>query len=411
MLRSNWRWGTTLRLFGVSLAVPFVLSALLISMALVVVAIGALWVPPLANTLRSCAARICELLQPNASHPLRVPQLVTSPGHGFTERAKSSGALLSDGQTYKLIGWAFAYSIVGLILVAMSFGLIGWGIRAAIGLPLQEALWNDSASEWIGPFHIIGDAMLPTAFGVGIALILIGLVSEPVWRWLNARFTQAFWGIDQEAELAEQVDELTRSRAQVTRDAATELQRIEREVHDGTQAQLAAIGLTIGTAEAVMESDPDRARELLAHARQTTQDALAELRALMRGIRPPVLADRGLGDALRALAIDTSTTITTDISIAGRPDSSVEMVAYFASRELITNAIKYAQSTRIRVAARQERGTLIVSVEDDGVGGARIVPGHGLATIRERIVALGGTLHIDSASTGSIARMEIPCAS
>lgn len=132
----------------------------------------------------------------------------------------------------------------------------------------------------------------------------------------------------------------------------------------------------------------------------------------MRGIRPPILADRGLGPALEALALDAAIAVATRIELPERLDAGLETAAYFAVRELVGNAIKHAGATRVAVTARIVGARLVVGVVDDGRGGAVVVPGHGLEGVRRRLAAFDGTLAIDSPAGGPTAvRIEAPCAS
>jgi signal transduction histidine kinase len=170
--------------------------------------------------------------------------------------------------------------------------------------------------------------------------------------------------------------------------------------------------MKLGTAEALLDQEPQRARDLIEQAREDSSTALTELRDLMRGIRPPVLADRGLGPALEALALDATTTISTQVDVQGRLDDSLEAAVYFAARELIANAIKHGRASRVTLAANSDATTLTVTINDDGQGGATLVPGHGLEGTRRRLRVFDGRLIVISPVGGPTSiRIEVPCGS
>ncbi|MFF8378187.1 sensor histidine kinase [Streptomyces sp. NPDC015661] len=216
--------------------------------------------------------------------------------------------------------------------------------------------------------------------------------------------------------LAERVEELTAQRADVTNIQAAEIRRIERDLHDGAQARLVGLGLSLATAEKLMESDPERAKALMKEARAGATASLTELRELVRGINPPVLSDRGLVDAVRALALDSPLDVTVDADLRHRQDPPVESALYFAVAELLSNAVKHAGATRVRISLRAEaEGTgtgVVVDVEDDGRGGAFVRDGGGLAGLGRRLAVFDGTLEIISPAGGPTrVTLEVPCAS
>ena len=144
------------------------------------------------------------------------------------------------------------------------------------------------------------------------------------------------------AALTAQVEHLAETRAVAVDTAAAELRRLERDLHDGAQARLVALGINLRAAEKLIRTSPDDAAALVAECRETSAQALAELRDLVRGIYPPVLADRGLGDAVRALALDCPVPVVTEISLPGRPPAPVESAVYFAVAEVLNNVAKHA---------------------------------------------------------------------
>lgn len=204
---------------------------------------------------------------------------------------------------------------------------------------------------------------------------------------------------------------LTETRRDAVDTSAAELRRIERDLHDGAQARLVAVGMDLGTIEALLDKDPAKAKELIAQARTSSVEALAELRELVRGIHPPVLAERGLGDAVRALALRLPVTTEVSVDLPGRAEAPVESAAYFAVSEVLTNAVKHSGADRIWADLHHADGMLRVSVTDNGKGGAVIEAGSGLAGVERRLGTFDGVLAVSSPAGGpTMVTMEIPCA-
>jgi signal transduction histidine kinase len=206
------------------------------------------------------------------------------------------------------------------------------------------------------------------------------------------------------------IRELEETRAGAVDVQETELRRIERDLHDGAQARLVALGMSIGMAEEKLRTDPEAARALLAEARGDAKQALEELRDLARGIHPPILTDRGLEAAITALVGRGPVPVTLAVDLPGRLPAAVETAAYFVVAEALANAIKHADATRIDIRIRRADGTVVAEIEDDGQGGADPA-GNGLAGLEQRVRALDGTLRIVSPAGGpTTVRAELPCA-
>ncbi len=209
----------------------------------------------------------------------------------------------------------------------------------------------------------------------------------------------------------ERIAVLEQTRADAVDLEQSELARIERDLHDGAQARLVALGLSIGMAEQKLASDPAAAQALLADARQGTREALEELRSLARGIHPPVLADRGLEAAVSGLAGRTPLAVSVEVDVPRRLPPPVETAAYFVVAEALANAGKHSRARRVEIAIRTEGGRLVVEVVDDGVGGAD-PEGNGLRGLARRVGALDGRLEVRSPAGGPTAiRAVIPCGS
>jgi signal transduction histidine kinase len=210
--------------------------------------------------------------------------------------------------------------------------------------------------------------------------------------------------------LTARVERLTRTRAEAADSAAAELRRLERDLHDGAQARLVALGINLRTAEKLIETSPVEAVALVADCRNTATLALSELRGLVRGIYPPVLADRGLADAVMALALDCPVLTLTDIKLAGRPPAPVESAAYFTVAEALSNAAKHAEANTIHVWLSHDGHMLRAEVHDDGVGGADPRNGTGLSGMERRLAAFDGILAVSSPIGGpTIVVIEVPC--
>jgi signal transduction histidine kinase len=211
--------------------------------------------------------------------------------------------------------------------------------------------------------------------------------------------------------LAERIAELESSRAGVVDQQEDELRRIERDLHDGAQARIVALGMSLGMAEQKLASDPEGAREMLADARRGAREALEELRDLARGIHPPVLADRGLEAAISALASRTPLHVRVSVDLDRRPAPPVESAAYFIVAEALANVGKHARAEHVDIAVRRRLDSLMVEVVDDGVGGATAT-GSGLQGLAKRVEALDGSLELLSPTGGpTTVRALMPCGS
>ncbi|WP_424888855.1 sensor histidine kinase [Streptomyces sp. XH2] len=292
----------------------------------------------------------------------------------------------------------------------------------------DPANWRDLRFTGIVPFTAGVVAALPPA-GVAAAVLgsvrpetaahlvgalglVVAIASAPyAWRPV-VPVAVRFLRPSSTMALADRVDELTAQRADATVAQAAEIRRIERDLHDGAQARLVALGLSLATAEKLMEADPARARALMRDAQAGATASLAELRELIRGISPPVLNERGLVDAVRALALDMPLDVAVSAATPLRLDPPIESAVYFGIAELLTNAVKHARATRAYVSLTRDETGIVAEVEDDGRGGAGIRTGGGLAGLHRRLAAFDGTLEITSPPGGPTrARMMVPCES
>jgi signal transduction histidine kinase len=209
--------------------------------------------------------------------------------------------------------------------------------------------------------------------------------------------------------LRERVHDLRGSRQRILDAADAERRRIERDLHDGAQQRMVAVAMTLGLAEARMESDPASAAPLIAQARKEAQLAVKELRELARGIHPALLSERGLGAALEALA----SRCPVPVEIGGVPEipicAPVESATYYITAEALTNVAKYAHASTARVQLAVDDDTLRVQISDDGIGGADPTIGTGLRGLHDRVEALDGNLEVESPpGAGTTVSVELP---
>ena len=271
----------------------------------------------------------------------------------------------------------------------------------------DRATWRDLA--WLLEVQSIGFALELSAL-IAFLILPLGYWGSPLLLRTDAATTRLLIG-PQDEQLRERIGQLETSRADTVDHSAAELRRIERDLHDGAQAQLVALGMNLGLAEELVTRDPAAAVALIAEARESSTTALQELRSLVRGIHPPVLADRGLSGGVEALALAQPRPVDVDIDLPGRPPAPVESAVYFAVAEALTNSAKHAAAQSSWVWVRHDGGSLTALVGDNGVGGAQLTPGGGLAGIESRLAAFDGTLSMASPLGGpTIVTLKVPCA-
>jgi signal transduction histidine kinase len=276
-------------------------------------------------------------------------------------------------------------------------GLVAFGVYQLIALAVfSSTAGNGAWYDWLA-----GMTSTATVCELAVGSVIAGIVL--------GRYTFVH-DMVQRMTLTSRVEQLTQTRAEAVDAAAAELRRLERDLHDGAQARLVAIGLSLRALEKMIPVNPGAAVALAVECREASALALADLRDLVRGIYPPVLAERGLADALRALALDSPGKVDTDIDLPGRPPAPVEAAAYFAAAEALSNVAKHADARQTLVRAYHTDGMLRVEVTDDGRGGADASSGTGLAGIERRLAAFDGILALSSPAGGpTIVVIEVPC--
>jgi signal transduction histidine kinase len=356
--------------------------------------------PVLVLATRLCAMVTRRLLA--RWYDLAIPEPYRSPSAAGSRLRRRIGHLLTDPGTWRDLLWASLGGCAGGLMllapvVAAGVGLVAFiGSRVISTIPPPAYPGNNSASILLAGFALVagGLALAPWTLR-GYATVAGGLLAPT----------------GSNAELERRVRHLTTTRTETIDASAAEIRRIERDLHDGAQARLVAMGMTLDVAGQLLDDDPAAARALLAEARDSSAKALSELRDLVRGIHPPVLAERGLGDAARELALDSPQRVRLASELSGRLPAPVESAAYFAVRELLANAAKHAPASRVTVDIRHDGQHLKIGVTDDGPGGADPARGSGLSGIERRLAAFDGILAVTSPPGGPTSvSMEIPCA-
>jgi len=333
--------------------------------------------------------------------------------------------------------WAVLLVPVALIGLTV-FGVRPWTVAAVLAALIVVARWPKIAADLVpvalaafavrgftiaaswpslaeGPGPVVMYGAIPVdspsaavlAGAEASAFLAFGawLVPRTIGAHLRTLFAQ-----DTDPDLASRVQQLTETRGHAIDAATSELRRIERDLHDGAQARLVALGMNLRAVERMLPGSPQAALGLVAEARETSLRALTELRDLIRGIYPPVLADRGLGHAVRALALDTPLPTELDIDLPGRLTAPVESACYFAVAEALANAVKHSGARRVHIRIQHKAGILRIEVADDGAGGADPARGTGLRGVERRLGTFDGILAVSSPPGGpTMIVMEVPC--
>ncbi|MGW4020087.1 sensor histidine kinase [Streptomyces sp. NPDC005009] len=381
----------------------FVLSA--VSISLIPIGIGLVTTPYVLTAVRTYANWRRVLAAEWGG--VRIPPSYRPIPKGANPWARTFG-MLGDPATWRDLGWLLVDMSAGFTTAVLPAALLLYPLE---GILIAVALWRVLPDGyWYGFVPVSDQATAIAAGALGIGLAFVSHFLAP--RVLSGHYhlTRAVLGTNR-GELTERVRVLTETRRDAVDTSAAELRRIERDLHDGAQARLVAMGMDLGTIEALIEKDPAKARELLAHARQSSAEALTELRELVRGIHPPVLAERGLGDAVRALALRLPVATEVNVELPGRAEAPVESAAYFAVSEVLTNAVKHSGADRIWIDLHHAEGHLRVTVTDNGRGGAVVGAGSGLTGVERRLGTFDGVLAVSSPVGGpTMVTMEMPCA-
>ncbi|MEV0790130.1 sensor domain-containing protein [Kribbella sp. NPDC050459] len=322
---------------------------------------------------------------------------------GLTSRAKLTFRRREQA-SMRALGYGFVLGTVVWPLSALFAGISATVLVTTLAAPVIA----DGDQMGMGPWT------MDTAREGLLFLLLFGPVFYVVSSYLigvvagaQASLAKAMLGPRQE-ELQRNLAELRRSRLDLVDAFETERVRIERHLHDGVQQRLVGLTMTLGLAE--LDLPDGEGRRLVVKAHAEAEAALADLRAAVRGIHPRVLVDHGLEAAVQEVADRMPLPVTLQLSIAARLPGPIEAAAYFVVSEALANVAKHAQASTCEVSGRVDRDRLVITIQDNGVGGARLGAGTGLTGLVTRLDALGGTLDVDSPPGGPTRlRMECPC--
>jgi len=335
--------------------------------------------------------------------PLRRPRTSGRPGFGGFLR--TLWLQFIDPWSWRGVASFAIATILGWLVVVL-LGVFASGVVLAFA-----PLFADG-----GSIPLAGTGLdVPVAWAVpaGIISAVVALAAIVGFAVLHGILARAVLVPSREAQLAEAARTSSAQHAGAVRAADVERTRIERDLHDGVQPRLVSVGMTLGLAQQKIDADPEAAKALISEAHTSTKAAITELRQLARGIHTSVLDDRGLDAALSALAGRSVIPVHLDVRLDGRCSRDAEAAAYFAIAEALTNAAKHSRATEVRVVVRRrDTGVLWARVEDDGIGGARIIAGGGLDGIVNRVLAASGEARIDSPNGGPTSvEVSLPCGS
>ncbi|MCR8579432.1 sensor histidine kinase [Streptomyces sp. Isolate_219] len=399
---SGRTWREFLYLF---LSLP--MSVLMFVYAITVISVGAgllvtfLGIPVLAGGLAGSRAlggleraRARALLGLDVADP--EPARASKPGlMGWV------GAVLKSGVSWRHLVYSVLHMpwAVFSFVFSVTFWSVGWGLLA---YPLWRwtflayldqpgiQMWGDGRGHGI---YLDTPADIGFTSGLGLLLVLAG-------PWVIHGLTQVdrvmVHGLLGPSSLATRVSQLESDRGVVVDTAAADLRRIERDLHDGAQARLAALAMDLGLAKEKLAEDPEAAARMVDEAHGEVKIALQELRDLARGIHPAILTDRGLGPALSALSARCTVPVTVTVDLDHRPAAAIEGIAYFTASELLQNVSRHARATSATLDVWRTADRLMVLVADNGGGGAHTGSGTGLAGLAERLDAVDGLLIVDS---------------
>ncbi|MFI7428375.1 sensor histidine kinase [Micromonospora sp. NPDC049836] len=393
--------------FGLPLAlVGFVLAiaGIALSAALLVTTLG---LPVLAGTLYVARA-LADLERLRLPAVLRQPRvrpvyLAPEPRSGYWRRILTP---MRDPQSWLDL----LHAVIKLVVTLPTFVLVlVWWALAVTGTLYGAYDWaiprgpgDQDLSQLLGMGDGTGARVaLNTSIGL-FALLTLPLVARACARIQGGLARSLLTGV---AEMRQRITTLEDQKRAAVSAEASALRRLERDIHDGPQQRLVRLAMDLSRARQQLAADPEAAGRTLDEAVAQTRETLDELRALSRGIAPPILVDRGLPSALAALAaralVPTELLVDDELgTAAGRLEPALESTAYFVVAEALTNVAKHSRAAACRVEVTRKVGRLEITVADDGVGGAHLAKGHGLSGIADRVRAVGGTLEVDSPAGG-----------
>ncbi|MEP1123080.1 MAG: sensor histidine kinase [Ilumatobacter sp.] len=319
---------------------------------------------------------------------------------------------LRNGARWREFGYCLASLPLGTVGYVVVFAIWSGSIALVLLPAVAGSLPGDSAKFFFFEATAGGaETWALAALGLFGSVIVAPWVTIAVSRleWIVAT---ALLGPTAKERTSLQVSKLETSRAAAVDSAESERRRIERDLHDGAQQRLVALAANLGAAREKLDDDPEVGRRMVDAAHTEAKAALAEIRDLVRGIHPVILADRGIDAALSAVVARSPVPVELDVQIVWRPPPAVESAAYFVVSEALTNVARHSGATRATVSIAQTSDRLVVEIRDDGHGGADTSLGTGLQGLRDRVAGLDGTMHVISPRGGpTTISVELPCGS
>ena len=393
---------------GLRTAVPalFGLAAVLFVGVCCLLGVGLPWLSAAVEPLRSLAGTERARAGRELGHDITTPYRALE-----GTQLRRARTVLRDPATWRDVIWLVVHGFTGMFV-----GIVAVALWPAALVSVTSPLW-----WWLLPRGTF-TAFVPIDTwpqALTWPFLQTAVYAAAVWWLLPLIARGQLWLADtllrptDRARLALQVERLAETRTEALEAHGAELRRIERDLHDGVQAQLVAIAVRLGLAERSFSAEPETALALLQGARDAIEDSLGNLRDVIRGIYPPILADRGLGGAVHALAGGQRVPVTVHVQEdLPRPPAAVEAAAYFVVAESLTNVTKHSTARHAEVTVEGNGVRLRIMVRDDGQGGADQAGGTGLLGIQRRVAALDGSTRIDSpVDGGTTIEVLLPCGS
>ncbi|GAA0393044.1 histidine kinase [Acrocarpospora corrugata] len=402
-MRGHWAGPVWLRTAHVVTGLPIALAAAAVIVGLTVASVVLIWtivVPVVSLMLLFWSVPIFTRVQRNRFNAFlgmeipQVPRRVAVSWNPFKMLYQEARVL----STWRQLGYHLLAPLIagiGSFLVVLAWS----GALVAIAIAVQ--IWVEDGTTWRGTL-----AML-----VAMGLLVTGPWVARGVTALDEYAAATLLGPSLKEKLAQRVETLRESRAEVIDAADTERRRIERDLHDGTQQRLVWLAMNLGMARATLSDLPDPAAKLIAQAHEEAKLALKELRDLVQGLHPAVLNDQGLDAALSGIAARAPVPVRLQVAVDERVSPTIEAVAFFVVSEALTNIAKHAKASGAQVIVWREGERLNLVVHDDGAGGADPAKGSGLRGLAQRVGSVDGELRIDSPAGGpTTIRVELPCA-
>ncbi|MEV8633312.1 sensor histidine kinase [Streptosporangium sp. NPDC051023] len=399
-IRVHWSAPTWLRTAHVVTGLPIGLAVSAVIAGLIAASVLLVWtviVPVIALTLLCLAMPLFTRLQRarfQAFLRVDIPRMPRRPG--IRNPLKRLVREARTGSTWRQLAYHLSAPLIGLVGF---LGVVAAWATVLLSIMIAVHLWNIGGG-WYG------------AIPAAVALVLL-VVTPWVARGITALdviAAGALLGPSTSDLLAQRVESLRESRAEVVDAADAERRRLERDLHDGAQQRLVSLAMNLGMARTTLTDLPEPAHEVIVQAHEEAKQALKELRDLVRGLHPAVLNDQGLDAALSGVAARAPFPVKLDVEVAERVSPTIEAVAFFVVSEALTNIAKHARASKAVVTVRRSDRLLHVTVHDDGRGGATPDGGTGLRGLAQRVGSVDGTLGIDSPNGGpTTIAVELPC--